>query len=63
MTIDPAYASFTETYLGSLEPGKQADFVVLSQNIIDEKLVTPRKILETRVLATVIDGEVIYGAL
>ncbi|KAK7466160.1 hypothetical protein VKT23_004883 [Stygiomarasmius scandens] len=63
MTIDPAYASFTETYLGSLEPGKQADFVVLSQNIMDDKLVTPRKILETQVLATVIDGEVVYGAL
>ncbi|THU95686.1 amidohydrolase 3 [Dendrothele bispora CBS 962.96] len=63
MTIDPAYASFAETILGSLEPGKKADFVVLSQNIMDEKAVPARKILQTKVLATVIDGEVVYGNL
>ena len=28
MTIDPAYASFTEDILGSITPGKLADFVV-----------------------------------
>ncbi|KAJ6570591.1 amidohydrolase 3 [Mycena vulgaris] len=60
ITIDPAYASFTETELGSLEPGKRADFVVLSRDIMK---IAPRDILETKVLATVLDGRVAYGAL
>lgn len=57
MTIDPAYASFSEHVLGSLEPGKKADFVVLSKNIMK---IPPREVLETKVLATVLDGEVVY---
>ncbi|EPQ57555.1 amidohydrolase 3, partial [Gloeophyllum trabeum ATCC 11539] len=60
LTIDPAYASFTESTLGSLEPGKRADYVVLSQDImsVDEK-----KILDTKVLATAIDGRLAYGKI
>ncbi len=49
MTIEPAYASFTEDKLGSLVPGKLADFVVLSQDIME---VPAENILETTVLAT-----------
>jgi predicted amidohydrolase YtcJ len=60
MTIDPAYASFTESILGSIEPGKLADFVVLSQDIMT---VPVNEIMNTKVLATVIDGKVVYGAL
>ena len=60
MTIDPAYASFTESVLGSLEPGKHADFVVLSQDIMD---IPVTSILDTKVLATVIDGKPIYGTI
>ncbi len=60
MTIDPAYASFTESYLGSLVPGKRADFVILSQDIMT---IPVMKIMETKVLATVIDGEVVYGQI
>ncbi|KAJ7141779.1 amidohydrolase family-domain-containing protein [Mycena crocata] len=59
ITIDPAYASFTESELGSLEVGKRADFVVLSRDIMT---IPPRDILETKVLATVLDGKVAYGA-
>ena len=58
MTIDPAYASFTENILGSIEPGKRADFVVLSQDIME---VPVEEILKTQVLATVMDGVVVYG--
>ncbi|KAK0212699.1 amidohydrolase family-domain-containing protein [Desarmillaria ectypa] len=59
MTIDPAYASFTESTLGSLVPGKRADFIILSQDIMS---VAVDKILETRVVATVLDGRPVYGS-
>jgi predicted amidohydrolase YtcJ len=58
MTIDPAYASFTESTLGSLESGKRADFVILSQDIMTVAL---DQVLDTKVIATVIDGVPVYG--
>ena len=58
MTLDPAYASFSEHELGTLEKGKKADFVVLDQDIMQ---VDMSKVLSTKVEATVIDGEVLYG--
>lgn len=60
MTIDPAYASFTEDTLGSLEVGKFADFVVLSKNIMT---IPASEILSTTVAATVIEGKVVFGKL
>lgn len=60
MTIDPAYASFAEDALGSITPGKRADFVVLSQDIMT---IPVDQILKTRVQATFIDGELVYGNL
>lgn len=58
MTLDPAYASFSEQELGSLQKGKKADFVVLNQDIMR---IDMSKVLATQVEATVIDGEVLYG--
>ncbi|KAG1742219.1 amidohydrolase family-domain-containing protein [Suillus lakei] len=58
MTIDAAYASFTEGSLGSLVPGKEADYVVLSQDIMT---IPVDQILSTRVHATVIDGRLAFG--
>jgi len=58
MTIDPAYASHTETFLGSLTPGKIADYVILSKNIMSIPVLD---ILETKVLSTIIDGRPVYG--
>lgn len=60
MTIDPAYASFTEDILGSLEVGKRADFVVLDRDIME---VSVEEIMETRVLATFLDGAAAFGSL
>jgi predicted amidohydrolase YtcJ len=60
MTIDPAYASFSEDKLGSITVGKRADFVVLSQDIMK---VPVEKILSTRVVATVMNGKTMYGRL
>ena len=60
MTWDPAYASFTEDVLGSISLGKRADYVVLSRDIMS---VAPEEILQTKVLATIIDGKPVYGAI
>ncbi len=57
MTLWPAYASFTEDVLGSITPGKYADFVVLSQDIMS---VAPERILDTQVLLTVLGGRTLY---
>ncbi|KAG1744674.1 amidohydrolase family-domain-containing protein [Suillus paluster] len=60
MTLDAAYASFSEDILGSLSIGKKADFIVLDRDIMT---VPMEEILGARVTATVIDGEVEYGNL
>jgi predicted amidohydrolase YtcJ len=56
-TIDAAYASFDEKLKGSITPGKFADFVVLSENIVDS---SPEKLLQTQVLMTVMGGKETY---
>ena len=56
-TMNAAYLERKEDEKGSIEPGKLADFVVLDRDILT---VDPDEILETRVLKTIIGGEVIY---
>ena len=56
-TIEGAYAAFEEHFTGSLEPGKAADFVMLSGDIMQ---IPPAEILKTRVTMTVTAGEVVY---
>jgi predicted amidohydrolase YtcJ len=56
-TIDAAYAAHAERFVGSLESGKLADFVVLSHDIMR---IAPREILKATVALTVIGGEVVY---
>jgi predicted amidohydrolase YtcJ len=58
-TLDAAYAAFEEDAKGSLEPGKLADFIVIDRDVMTCE---PREILDTRVLQTVIGGEVVYRA-
>jgi len=60
MTVDAAYAAFAEDTRGRLAPGFAADFVVLDRDIMHVPL---KDILDTRVLATVVDGQVAYGSL
>ena len=57
-TVWPAYAAFEEKLRGSIEPGKLADFTVLSQDIME---IPETEILETRNEMTVIGGEIIYS--
>ena len=58
-TINGAYANFLDEKTGSLEAGKQADFVVLDQDIFD---LPAEEIGRTKVLQTYIDGELVYAA-
>ena len=57
MTIWPAYASFMEDVVGSLTPGKLADFVILDRDIMR---VADEDILGTSVIATYLSGRPIY---
>jgi len=56
-TVNGAYASFEENLKGTLEPGKLADFVVLSEDITR---IDPIKISETRVLQTYVGGKKVF---
>jgi predicted amidohydrolase YtcJ len=58
-TAWPAYAAFEEKLRGSIEPGKLADFTVLSADITK---IPEAEILKTRCVMTVIGGEVVYEA-
>ena len=57
MTVWPAVAAFQENDLGSLAPGKYADFVVLDRDIMR---VATEEILGAQVLATFISGRAVY---
>lgn len=57
-TLDAAYASGQEQVLGSLEPGKWADFIVLDQNPFS---VNSTILWQTDVLATYVAGEQRYS--
>jgi hypothetical protein len=56
-TRDGAYASFDEQERGTLTPGKLADLVVLSKDILT---IPPMDILKTKVLLTVMGGKDTY---
>ena len=56
-TEGAAYAEFAEDRRGRLEPGMQADFVVLDRNLLE---IAPRDIPRTRVIFTVTGGEIVY---
>jgi predicted amidohydrolase YtcJ len=56
-TIWPAFAAFEEADKGSIEPGKLADFTVLSQDVM--KIPAP-EILKSRAEMTIIGGEIVY---
>jgi predicted amidohydrolase YtcJ len=57
-TWNNAYAIFEEHELGSLSPGKLADMVVISGNLLT---LPAEDILRTRVLYTLVGGKVVYS--
>jgi predicted amidohydrolase YtcJ len=59
LSLSPAFAAFQEKERGSIEPGKLADFTVLSSDIMT---IPEAQILRAHVLMTIIGGEVVYAA-
>ena len=57
MSLWAAYAGFQEAELGSLTPGKRADFVILNRDIMR---VPNEDILGTQVLSTWVGGRAVY---
>lgn len=56
-TLDAAWAGFAEDEVGSLAPGKRADFVVLAE---DPLAIDPEGLDELTILSTWVDGEAVY---
>lgn len=56
-TINAAYAGFQEDKVGSIDVGKFADLVILSENIFE---IEPAEIKNTKVEMTVFDGEIVF---
>ena len=56
-TLDAAFGAFEEDIKGSIEIGKYADFTIFDQDfmVVDED-----KILDTNVIMTIVDGDVVY---
>jgi predicted amidohydrolase YtcJ len=54
-----AFAEFREHVLGLLYPGFECDFVVLDRDLLKA---TPREVLHTKVLRTVMGGATVYQA-
>jgi predicted amidohydrolase YtcJ len=58
-TTGSAFAEFDEKQKGLIAPGMLADFVVLDRDVT---AVAPAKLLQTRVLRTVVGGKTVYEA-
>ena len=58
MTIFGAYANFEEEEKGSIELGKDADFIILDNDFLRS---TEARIPNTNVVATFINGELVFN--
>jgi predicted amidohydrolase YtcJ len=58
-TLGAAYAGRREKTEGSIEPGKLADFIIVSQDIFE---IDPHAIAKTKVVKTIVGGRVVYEA-
>ncbi|OYW17082.1 MAG: hypothetical protein B7Z54_08855, partial [Sphingobacteriales bacterium 12-47-4] len=56
-TLANAYSSFQEKVKGSIEVGKYADFVILSNNLVTCK---DEEIKDTKVMMTIVNGKLKY---
>ncbi len=58
-TVNAAYASFEEKLKGSIEAGKLADLVVLSDDL---RKIEPNRIKDVKVEMTIVGGKIVYAA-
>jgi predicted amidohydrolase YtcJ len=58
-TLGAAYAGRREKTEGSIEPGKLADLIIVSQSIFE---IDPHTIAKTKVVKTIVGGRVVYQA-
>jgi predicted amidohydrolase YtcJ len=56
-TMGSAYASFEDKIKGSIEPGKLADLIVLSDDIFS---IDPVKIADTKIEMMIFDGKILF---
>lgn len=56
-TKNPSYSSFSEKQNGTIQIGKRADFVVLSENIYE---IDPDRIKDIKIAATIVNGNIVY---
>jgi predicted amidohydrolase YtcJ len=61
-TVNPAWASFEESRKGRLKPGFLADVSVWDTDLLEAGRRDPAKLLESRVLYTIVGGKVVYEA-
>ena len=58
-TLAGAYFVHAETKLGSIEPGKYADLIILSDDPME---IDPEDVLEMYVETTIVSGKIVYQA-
>lgn len=57
-TTGAAFAEFSENYRGIIELGYEADLTILSDDITS---IAPEKILKTKIIATIVNGNIVFG--
>ncbi len=59
-TLAPAIVEGSAAWRGSLHPGKVADLIVLSDNLVSVTWEDPMRILDMHVVMTMFNGEIVY---
>jgi predicted amidohydrolase YtcJ len=57
-TYNNAYSNFNENAIGSVKPGKQADFVIMKDNLFE---INPDDIAKAQVYKTYLNGKEVYS--